>query len=209
MSDISVSERRLSAALDRIDQLLEVGTGRAARDDGAAVEALQTRLDGLSAENARLVIEIEALRSRPAPPDDEALDEAAPARLDGAAEQAARLVAANEELAAANRVLIEAASGSGDIDRATREALEAEIEALRAARAAEIGQLSDIMIELERVLADQGETIPPRSAGDDVVLPEIAGDGAGVPEDQPVAEASGDDTGVPQQQVADRQDGER
>ena len=32
MSEISVSERRLSAALDRIDQILEAGTGRLERD---------------------------------------------------------------------------------------------------------------------------------------------------------------------------------
>lgn len=189
MSDISVSERRLSAALDRIDQLLEAGTGRTSAADAAALAQLQARLDGLSAENAGLMAEIEALRARPAPEVRDHDREAS--RLDVSPEQAARLSAANEQLAAANRALIEAASGSGDIDRATREALEAEIEALRAARAAEIGQLSEIMIELERVLAEepamdhiQPAAAPP-TAIEDAVLPEVVGDGAGVPEADP------------------------
>lgn len=63
MSDISASERRLSAALDRIDQFLEIGWGR------QVSQPSQAEIDDLRAENARLVAELAALneesRTRP------------------------------------------------------------------------------------------------------------------------------------------------
>ena len=135
MSDISVSERRLSAALDRIDQLLDGAGSRPQTTDGD----MQRRLDEVLAENKRLKAQLEASGG---------------ASMASAGEIAARLAAANDELASANRALIEAASGQGDMIEAASVALEAEIEALRAARAAEIGQLGDIMGELERLLAE-------------------------------------------------------
>lgn len=151
MSEISVSERRLSAALDRIDQLLEAGPSRV---PGAVPDdlQLQSRLDEVLAENERLKARIAAQGSDATPAD------AGPERLASAVEQAARLAAANDDLASSNRALIEAASGEGDMIEAASVALEAEIEALRAARAAEIAQLGDIMGELERLLAEGGDT---------------------------------------------------
>lgn len=147
MTDISVSERRLSAALDRIDQLLEAGLSRRATgpDQDAAA-----RLDQALAENAQLKHALEAQPLADGSPDEAAR------RLAAATEQAVRLAAANDDLAAANRLLIEAASGDSDRVEAVSIALEAEIEALRAARAAEIAQLGDIMQELERLLAGEG-----------------------------------------------------
>lgn len=175
MSEISVSERRLSAALDRIDQILEAGTGRQTPSDAAPDEALAAA----QAENDRLAQELAALRADRGGPLEAALAEAR-TRLDGAGQQVARLSAANEELTAANRALIEAAE-AGDADPAIRRALEAEIEALRASREAELSQMSDIMVELERLLG--GEELPqPAQALDPA--PEAAGDGVGVPEDE-------------------------
>lgn len=184
MSDISASERRLSAALDRIDQLLEAGSHRrpAAVAAPSADADLQGRLDQLEAENARLAAELAALRTDQGGPVEAALAEAR-TRLSGASDQAARLVAANDELAAANRALIEAADGaSGDASIA---ALEAEVEALRAARAAEIAQMGDIMVELERLLASQDAVGGQDGPEDASVLSEVTGDSAGVPEDEP------------------------
>ena len=160
MSDISVSERRLSAALDRIDQLLEAGTGHR-RDAQASADtpdraAFETRIEDLQSENTRLAGELAALRADRGGPLEAALAEAR-TRLTGASEQAARLSAANEELAEANRVLIEAASSEGGSEDASIAALEAEIEALRAARAAEIAQMGDIMQELERLLSEDDQ----------------------------------------------------
>lgn len=172
MTDISVSERRLSAALDRIDQLLEAGAVPrpvAAGADGSA--DVQAKLDQALAENRRLAEQLAALNGVSASQDDGD-------RVAAASEQAARLAAANDELAQANRVLIEAASGQGDLNEAVSVALEAEIEALRAARAAEIAQLGDIMVELERLLADEAGS----SAGDVATQAEAAGDSGGVPD---------------------------
>ncbi|WP_183154118.1 hypothetical protein [Paracoccus siganidrum] len=144
MSDISASERRLSAALDRIDQILEAGRGHRpapaeAAEDGARLADLQ-------------------------------------ARLDAANDQLAGLARANEELAAANRALIDAAP---DLDGdGVHRALEAEIGALRAARAAEIAQLGEIMAELEHYMGT-GHPGPAAEA----VQPEVMGDEAGLPED--------------------------
>lgn len=146
MSDISVSERRLSAALDRIDQFLDrggpvhAGHGPDLREDLAAAQA-----------------QIRMLTDR--------------GRQD-MAEQAARLAAANDDLIAANRALIEEAGG--DMAETVSRALEAEIEALRAARAAEAAQLGALMAEVERLLAED--------AAAPVATPEAAGDAGGVPE---------------------------
>ncbi|MCF3974877.1 hypothetical protein [Paracoccus salsus] len=199
MSDISVSERRLSAALDRIDHLLEVGLRRPAaaatlQEEAEPASMLQARIADLESENTRLAGELGALRTDRGGPLEAALAEAR-ARLTAAGQQAARLSAANDDLAAANRRLIEAASGVDAPEDAGRAALEAEIEALRAARAAEIAQMGDIMIELERLLADEPSADRARiatRAGDDAVLPEVTGDVAGVPEDE-----TGDDDHSP------------
>ena len=153
MSDISVSERRLSAALDRIDQFLDRG-GVVPAPSGSDLRA---ELDKAHAQIAALTDQLAR-------------------QGDGQelAEQAARLAAANDDLAAANRALIQAASGDGDRIEAVSVALEAEIEALRAARAAEAAQLGALLAEVERLLAENEAS---------ATTPEIAGDVGGVPED--------------------------
>ncbi|WP_372800840.1 hypothetical protein [Paracoccus seriniphilus] len=178
MSDINASERRLSAALDRIDQLLEAGGPRRAGGDDAEIAELRDSIATLDAENTRLANELAALRTQRAGPLEAALAEAR-ARLEAVGNEAARLSAANDDLAAANRALIEAASGNGDQADATIQTLEAEITALRAARAAEIAQMGDIMQELERLMAQQPTA---NGASLSAALPEVAGDGAGVPD---------------------------
>lgn len=182
MSEIAASERRLSAALDRIDQILEMGRPRSAPADGTGDQDLRAALDAAQSENTRLKAEIAELQ-KDKPASDEPAFENGEDRLVEAGEQAARLAAANDELAAANRSLVEtaAAEADGDAVTAIREALEAEIEALRAARAAEISNLGDIIIELERLLPEMGQGNAP--------VPEMAGDDAGVPEDGEAKEA--------------------
>lgn len=187
MSDINASERRLSAALDRIDQLLEAGAPRQGSTAAAAdLSEYQDRITALEAENTRLSTELAALQADRGGPLEAALAEAR-SRLAAAGEQAARLSTANEELASANRGLIEAASGEGDATDASIVALEAEVSALRAARAAEIAQMGDIMQELERLMAQD-----PHLAGapEAAVQAEATGDAAGVPETQ--SEQDGD-----------------
>lgn len=166
MSDISVSERRLSAALDRIDRFLERG-GMA----GSASSApdLKAELDQAHAQIAALTEQLSRQGDRGEDPD--------------LAEQAARLAAANDELTAANRALIQAASGDGDRVEAVSVALEAEIEALRAARAAEAAQLGSLLAEVERLLSENEAT---------AATPEVAGDAGGVPEDSDADAQQGD-----------------
>lgn len=163
MTDISVSERRLSAALDRIDQFLDGG------GIGAAPSAVDLRAE-LDAAQARIA----------------ALTEQLSRQGEGAdlAEQAARLAVANDDLTAANRALIEAAEGNGDRDEAVTAALEAEIEGLRAARAAEAAQLGALLAEVERLLTENEAT---------AATTDMAGDGGGIPEDGPDGDAQGGD----------------
>lgn len=135
MSDISASERRLSAALDRIDKLLEHESRAVAPtwpDSG-----LQSALESAQKENQQLKIQIAALSA------------ASPENGSDAIE---RLVAANAGLAAANRTMINTASGQDDAVAAVRHAFEQEIESLHAAHFAEAEQLQAIMTELERLL---------------------------------------------------------
>lgn len=131
MGDLTVSEKRLIAALDRIDRSIEraVSGLRAAQEDrggsqqqGDELAGLQVRLDEMHEKLGRM----------------------------GA--QAARLAAANEGLSQANRLLLSKADSGGIGADEERAALEAEIEALRAARDAEIGQVGDILQALDGLL---------------------------------------------------------
>lgn len=162
MTDISRAERRLIAALDRLDHAVERGARRIAQaavmppEPGAVAQDV--------ASDAPVSAEIAALHGRQAATLEAMQMRLAEAheRLASAGAQAARLAGANDELARANRALIDAASGdwaSAGTD-ATRAALEAEIEALRAARAAEIAQMAEILDALDRML---GVTTTPRS----------------------------------------------
>lgn len=156
MNEIAASERRLSAALDRIDQLLESGIGQTALAEPSDIQA---KLDAAKAENQRLLAEIAALRDAPA-----TSDTAAPAT--DAGEQLARLAAANEELIAANRALMDSADSNEAIE-AIRSACNVEVEALRAARFAEIANLAEIMGELDRLLG-QEKSAPARPSREKV-----------------------------------------
>lgn len=140
MTEISVSERRLSAALDRIDQFLEAGLGRS--------------------------------RAPVSEPDAGGAD--LRARLEAAEDRLTALARANDELIAANHAL--AGASPSDAPDATRQALEAEIAALRAARSAEVAQLGQIMAELEDFIGS-GILDAKAEMGD-----EMMGDGGGLPE---------------------------
>ncbi|WP_411837334.1 hypothetical protein [Paracoccus sp. ME4] len=155
MSDITASERRLSAALDRMDQLLDAGLPARA-DTGLIAELTQQRDEALA-----------RLAERPDAAPEAAADTVdlggLQARLDAATEQAAALARANDALIAANRDLIEAQETGGIGPDEQMAALEAELDALRAARAAEMAQMSEIMTELERLLADEPAILEPAS----------------------------------------------
>jgi len=194
MSDISASERRLSAALDRIDRLLELAP-RPQAEDHQRVEELTRQLHEAQDQNSRLSRELEAAALPAASPGDRGAELAdLQTRLDAATEQAARLAAANEDLASANRNLIDAQATGGIGEDEVRDALEAEIQALRAARAAEMGQMSEIMTELERLLAEDEARAKPSEPVE--VAAEVAGDAGGLPEVETVGQQPGKDGGL-------------
>lgn len=166
MTDISRAERRLIAALDRLDHAVERGARRIAQAAVMPPERGAAAQD--SASDAPVSAEIALLHNRQAATLEAMQMRLAEAheRLASAGAQAARLAAANDELSRANRALIDAASGdwAGQGTDATRAALEAEIEALRAARTAEIAQMAEILDALDRML---GVTTTPRSYSTD------------------------------------------
>lgn len=133
-NDLNASEKRLFAALDRIDAYLD----RAAQGPAAAAG---TGAGKDAATEQRHAAALAELQTR--------LDEAQ-RQLTAAGRQAVAMSAANEVLAKANRKLLDAAGSlTGDDARA---ALQAEIDALRVARGAEITQLGEIVEALDRML---------------------------------------------------------
>lgn len=181
--DLNASEKRLIAALDRIDLLIDraATAGGGADGDGtphAAPPAASADHDAaLAACEAKLA---------------EALD-----RLDAAGAEAARLAEANAALVEANAALLAGAPGATEI----RQAFEAELEALRAARAAEMGQVGDILGTLDEWFgtAETSGTIPAAKAeeppADAAPAPEPARP-AMVETPMPIDNASSD-TGAP------------
>ena len=166
MKDLSAAERRLIAALDRLDDVVERAAHRMATMQTQAPAPRPATSASAQGTDAGLSPQIAALHDRQA-----ATLEAMQARLAEAHErlaaaggQAARLAAANDELAQANRALIEAsASPEAWAERgeaAALAALQAEVEALRAAREAEVAQMGEILDALDRML---GVTTTPRS----------------------------------------------
>ena len=177
MTDISRAERRLIAALDRLDHAVERAARRIALPTapvapvapaaGQVARPSDPEPQTHSAPpvtEAPVSAEVAALHGRQAATLEAMQMRLAEAheRLAATGEQAARLAAANDDLARANRALIDAASETWPADGpdATRAALEAEVEALRAARAAEIAQMAEILDALDRML---GITTTPRS----------------------------------------------
>lgn len=163
MKDLSAAERRLIAALDRMDHAVERAARRMAELGAAATAPASV---APSAPAADVSAEVAALHDRQA-----ATVEAMQQQLGRAHERlaetgahAAQLAAANDALAQANRQLAEAAGGAPadwarDGGAAILAALEAELAALRAARAAEIAHMGEILDALDRMLG-----VPPAAS---------------------------------------------
>ena len=154
--DLTASEKRLIAALDRLDHFIDrAGLARAAAPAAAAASGdhagIEARLHAAHDENQRLSGELVLLHERQTAQlaDYGIRLTEANERLLGAVQEAARLAAANEVLANANRALIAAAGAPAD---EARLALEAEIESLRAIRDAEIAQMGDLLSMLDQMI---------------------------------------------------------
>ena len=178
--DLTASEKRLIAALDRLDHFIDrAGLARAAAPAAAAASGdhagIEARLHAAHDENQRLSGELVLLHERQTAQlaDYGIRLTEANERLLGAVQEAARLAAANEVLANANRALIAAAGAPAD---EARLALEAEIESLRAIRAAEIAQMGDLLAVLDRMVGTPAPetTEAPRAPAPAAVVPAVA-----------------------------------
>lgn len=215
MKDLSTAERRLIAALDRVDHALDRAAQRIGELSAAPAAAPATPV-GPAGAPVEIAADIAALHQRQAATLDAVQGRLAEAhrRLSETGEQAARLAAANEALVRANRQLVAAAGGApGDWARdggaAALAAVEAEVEALRAARAAEIAQMGDILDALDRMLGvpplpgaaapdaaivhDAGDALPEDSPQEAVLPHGIAHDEDPLPEDEPDLTVGSDD----------------
>ncbi|TWI29456.1 hypothetical protein [Paracoccus sulfuroxidans] len=151
-NDLNASEKRLFAALERIDAYLDrraQGTDAAATDTEGSAPGTESE----AREDARRLahrLAVTEQRHASAMAELETRLEEAQRQLTEAGRQAVAMSAANETLAKANRKLLDAGGSiSGDDASA---ALQAEIDALRAARGAEISQMGEIVDALDRML---------------------------------------------------------
>lgn len=158
MNDISELERRINAALDRIGQGVErfsarpqpVATEVDEADESAELAALRQALDDEKTANAQLEERVRAIREK---------QNSTVATLAGEVEKLRRLVdegergmealrRTNERLRESNRALREAA-GAGMADaELLNGAMAAELDALRAAQAADRAELDAVLAEL-------------------------------------------------------------
>ena len=164
MSDIAEYERRISFALERIGRGLEVRGARAPKPDGQESEAdsaqaageLATLRDALEAErtaNAQLSERVRAIREKQETTLSALEKKLAQTtrNLETAQSEITRLKRANAELTATNRLLTDA---GGPVEpHLLNRAMQAELESLRAARAAEALEMGALLGALDPILA--------------------------------------------------------
>ncbi len=159
MSKGSELEKRLGRALDRIARSAQ-GLGRASEAATAApTEELQAQLDAERRKNAKLSERVNAVRQRQ--DSSFATLERRLARmteqLDLQSLEMLRLKKANTKLIEANRKLREDTEANVIEASTVNRALLAELEALRAERAAEMAEMEDVLGELKPMI-EAGET---------------------------------------------------
>jgi DNA repair exonuclease SbcCD ATPase subunit len=154
MSNVSDLENRLGRALDRIAKSA-MALRAAKSDENPDLEALRSQLDAERAKNAQLSERVNAVRQR-----QESSFATLERRLARMTEQLdlqslemLRLKKANTKLIEANRKLREGSEAQVIEPSAINRSLVAELEALRAERAAEAAELEDVLGELTPVLS--------------------------------------------------------
>lgn len=161
MSDITELERRISAALERLDAGIEAlaaapQPAEAAVRDDAELARLNEALEAERAANAQLTERVRAVREKQETTVGalESKVERLSGQLDAADAELQRLKRLNEELSEANRELgAAAARGVAEPDLINR-AMITELEAMRAARAAEIAEMNEILAELKPLIGE-------------------------------------------------------
>lgn len=163
MTDISELEARIVAGLDRIRAGLEGLTTPSAMApepdmaDAAELEALRRQLDDERTANAQLEERVKALKARQ---DGKLAD--LESQLDQARSRASRmdrelqrLRQVNAELRDINGQLREAVAREVSEPHLVNKAMLAELEALRATRAADIAELDAVMGELATIVKEE------------------------------------------------------
>lgn len=154
MTNLSELENRLGRALDRIARSA-AAMQVAPEVDSADLQALQTQLEAERAKNAQLSERVNAVRQR-----QESSFATLERRLARMTEQLdlqslemLRLKKANTKLIEANRKLHEGVEAQVIEPSAINRSLVAELEALRAERAAEAAEMEDVLGELKPMIA--------------------------------------------------------
>lgn len=136
MNEIAELERRIAAALERIGRGAERLTRQHARGTGAELDEARARLGAALGAAAELERRVAGLRSQVA----------------AQAGEIQRLKSANAELAASLQALREAGESADGalLDRARA----AELEAMRAARSAEVVEIEGLLAELRPLIGE-------------------------------------------------------
>ncbi len=154
MSDIAELERRIAAALDRAAQAMDRLS--VASDDGEDAKALAAELEAERMANAQLEERVRAIKEKQ---DGRMMElERDVARLrdvvEARDETLQQMRAVNEDLRKSNAALREAnAQGLADAGL-VNEAMESELQSMRAARAADKADLDDVLASLNSVLKE-------------------------------------------------------
>lgn len=154
MSNIDDLQRRITAALDRIGQGLESLTAGDSGADSAELDALRQSLEEEKLANAQLEERLKALKRK-----QQAQQDAAEHAEAGRAETVRKLDAelqslkkANHQLRENNKALREANASGVAEPHLINKAMLAELEGLRATRAAEKAEVDAVMADLSRVI---------------------------------------------------------
>ena len=176
MSDIEDLDRRLKAALERIDRVIESGTRMQpqvepaseaaidqaaldnaiaqARDAEAQLAALQSALDAAQAQNTQLSSQVAQLEAAQAEQVHQATHPDMTADVARLSADVQALQAANQQLRD-NNIALRAANEQGLADaELINQSAEAELTALRAARAADRSELDMILTNLRPIIEE-------------------------------------------------------
>ncbi len=158
MSNVSDLERRLGRALDRIAKSAQkLGAAPSDSDQSSEVDELRNQLEAERAKTAQLSERVNAVRNRQEGPF--ATLERRLARmteqLDLQSLEMLRLKKANTKLIEANRQLREGSEAKIIEPSTINRSLLAELEALRAERAAEMAEMEEVLGELKPLISSE------------------------------------------------------
>ncbi|WP_413870089.1 hypothetical protein [Albidovulum sp.] len=165
MSDIAELERRISAALARIDAGIEglaamppaaPEPGPTAIRDDAEIARLADELEAERTANAQLTERVRAIKEKQegVVAGLETKVERLTGQMDAADAEIQRLKRLNEELSEANRALAAAAAAGVAEPELINRSMTSELEAMRAARSAEIAEMNEILAELKPLIGE-------------------------------------------------------